>query len=143
MNEETPIAQKLKEYSERELGTVKVLMVEDDPYISEIVVTLLTKNGCIPYSTENGNEAITLAEQFMPHVIILDLMLPGISGEEILKELKNRDTLKSIPVIVFTNRSEDSDREKVLALGAERFFVKVSTDTNELMACIKELAAGN
>lgn len=140
MNEETPIAQKLHEYSERELGSIKVLMVEDDPYISEIVVTLLTKSGCIPYSTENGSEAITLAEQFMPHIIILDLMLPGVSGEDILKELKQRETLKHIPVIVFTNRSEASDRERVMALGAARFFVKVSTDTNDLLKCIKELA---
>lgn len=140
MNEETPIAQKLKEYSERELGAIKVLMVEDDPYISEIVVTLLTKNGCIPYSTENGSEAITLAEQFMPHIIILDLMLPGVSGEEILKELKQRPDLKEIPVIVFTNRSEESDKAKVMSLGAARFFVKVSTDTNDLVKCIKELA---
>lgn len=140
MNEETPIAQKLREYSERELGAIKVLMVEDDPYISEIVVTLLTKNGCIPYSTENGNEAITLAEQFMPHIIILDLMLPGISGEEILKTLKEKPGLKDIPVIVFTNRSEESDKAKVMALGAAEFFVKVSTDTNDLVKRIKELA---
>lgn len=139
----TGIAKKLDEFGKRELGEIKVLLVEDDPFISKILITSLSKNGCIPYSTQNGSEAITLAEQYGPNIILLDLMLPGMSGEEILTVLKQHDTLKNIPVIVFTNRSEESDKKKVLDLGAALYLVKATTKLSELTEIIKKLASKN
>lgn len=136
----TGIADTLDEFSKRELGEVKVLIVEDDPFISKILITSLSKHGCVPYSTSDGNEAITLAEQYMPHVIILDLMLPGMNGEDILILLKKHDTLKNIPVIVFTNRSEDTDKQRVLDLGAALFLIKATTRLTDLTGTIKKLA---
>ncbi len=130
----------LQEMSTRELGGIKVFVVEDDDIIRDLVVTKLTQSGCIPYSTGSGSEAIALAKLYTPDVIILDLMLPGITGDEILKILKSTDTLKHIPVVVFSNKSEEVDKEKILALGADRYFVKSYTNLNDLVAELKILA---
>lgn len=129
----------LKEMKQKMLGSVKVLMIEDDAMIQEMVIIKLVSHGCIPYATNNGSEAINYAQQYEPHVIILDLMLPGMRGEDILKELKKDEKLSHIPVIVFSNKSSHSDKEELKSLGADRYFVKASTDLNDLVRTIKEL----
>lgn len=130
----------LQEMSKKELGDIKVFIVEDDKMIRELVVTKLTQNGCIPYSTEDGREAIALAEQYSPDVIILDLMLPGMTGEEILTALKKHDTLKTTPVIVFSNKSDEEDINNVLKLGAARYYIKAMTNLNDFVSDLKQLA---
>lgn len=124
-------------FGDRPLGDVKVLMVEDDPLITDLIITSLSHNGCIPYSTLDSEEAIKLAEHFRPDVIILDLMMPHVSGEEILVKLKANKALQDIPVIVFTNKSETADIEHVRALGAAEYFIKSSTDISQLVSSVK------
>lgn len=131
----------LETMKQKMLGSVKVLMVEDDALIQEMVIIKLVSHGCIPYATNNGNEALSFAQQYEPNVIILDLMLPGKSGENVLKEIKSDEKLSHIPVIVFSNKSSSSDKETLKSLGADRYFVKASTDLNELVSTIKELVA--
>lgn len=130
----------LDEMKTRELGDIKVFIVEDDQMIRELVITKLIQKGCIPYATGDGSKAIVLAEQYKPDVIILDLMLPGMTGEEVLSILKSSGTLRDIPVMVFSNKSEEIDRQKVLALGADSYHVKAMTDLNEFVAELKKLA---
>jgi DNA-binding response OmpR family regulator len=129
----------LETMKQKMLGSVKVLMVEDDALIQEMVIIKLVSHGCIPYATNNGNEALSFAQQYEPNVIILDLMLPGKSGESVLREIKNDEKLAHIPIIVFSNKSSSSDKETLKSLGADRYFVKASTDLNELVSTIKEL----
>lgn len=129
----------IEEMKQKMLGSVKVLMVEDDAMIQEMVIIKLVSHGCIPYATSDGSEAINYAQQYEPHVIILDLMLPGMKGEDVLKELKKDEKLANIPVIVFSNKSSHSDKENLMSLGADRYFVKASTDLNDLVKTIKEL----
>jgi DNA-binding response OmpR family regulator len=122
------IEQTINELSKRELGTVKVLMIEDDKFIANLVAEALTKHGCLPYSGQTGEEALALAEQFHPNAIILDLMLPGMSGEAVLEALKHNDNVKDIPVVVFSNKSGEADIKNALELGAVKYLVKASTD---------------
>ena len=130
----------LEEMKTRELGSIKVFLVEDDQMISDLVMTKLTLSGCIPYTTTDGAQAIEMAELYTPDVIILDLMLPGLSGEEILTILKSKEDLKNIPVVIFSNKSEEDIKEKVMKLGASRYYVKAATDLNMFVAELKELA---
>jgi len=139
--EVTKTEEKIKEFSERNLGKVKVLMIEDDPFITELVLEKLSIDGCVPYSANDGKVAIELAIQYQPHVIILDLMLPEVSGEMILEELKSTDNLKQIPVIVFSNKSQESDIQENMKRGAAEYFIKSSTDLNMLVATVKKFAA--
>lgn len=133
------IEQSIENFSNRELGMVKVLMIEDDAFVSKLVLEALTTKGCIPYSCCTGEEALQLAEQFQPDVIILDLMLPGVSGEEVLRTLKQTDSVKDIPVIVYSNKSEQSDIDNVLQLGAVKYLVKAYTEINTIVALIRDL----
>jgi CheY-like chemotaxis protein len=134
------ITEALESYSQRELGDVKVLMVEDDTFLAQLVLAKLSTDGCIPYTTASGEEALELALQYMPDIIILDLMLPGMSGEEVLIQLKAHETLKTIPVIVFSNKSGDENVQLNLAHGASEYLVKSATDLNSLSAVVKRLA---
>lgn len=129
----------LETMKHKELGEVKVLMIEDDAMIQEMVIIKLVSKGCIPYATNNGNEALLFAQQYEPNVIILDLMLPGKSGESVLKEIRSDEKLSNTPVIVFSNKSSHTDKETLMSLGADRYLVKASTDLNELVSTIKEL----
>ncbi len=133
------ITQSIEDFSKRELGSIKVLMVEDDKFISNLVLQSLAAKGCIPYSCLTGEEALQLAEQFNPDVIILDLMLPGMSGEDVLQSLKSTEAVKDIPVIVFSNKSEASDISNVLKLGATKYLVKASTEILTIVDLVLEL----
>lgn len=139
VKEKNDVSESLKEMSGRELGNVSVFVIEDDVLISELIVEKLVQNGCIPYSTNKGSEAIDLAEKYKPDAIILDLMLPDMSGEEIIAILKTKENLKSIPVIVFSNKSDQKDRENLMSLGADKYFVKAAMDLNDLVSEIKDL----
>lgn len=128
-------------YKEKPLGDVKILMVEDDPFLSELVLMKLSTVGCIPYSTADGSEAIELVEQFRPHVVILDLMLPGMSGEEILQQLKSNSELKDIPVVIFSNKSDEEGIKENIKNGAARYLVKSLTDIQKLPSIIADVVA--
>ena len=133
------VAEALEVMKSRELGQIKVFLVEDDQMISDLVTAKLSLSGCIPYATANGAEAIAMAELYTPDIIILDLMLPGMTGEEILTALKSMEDLKTIPVVIFSNKSEESIKEKVMKLGAARYYVKAATDLNLFIAELKLL----
>ncbi|MDA8596728.1 response regulator [Candidatus Pacebacteria bacterium] len=137
---ENNVAEALEEYGGRELGDVKILMVEDDRFFTKLVLNKLSENGCIPYSTGQGDEAMKLASQYQPNLIILDLMLPGMSGEDILRTLKANDQLKDIPVVIFSNKSNQVDIDNNLQLGAAEFLVKSTTDLADLIEVVKRLA---
>ena len=135
---DSPVEKALEDMSKKELGQVKAMMIEDDQFLSQLVLTKLAEKGCIPYSVKSGNEALELAKQYQPHVIILDLMLPGVSGEDILKQLKADSELSSIPVIVFSNKSDETTISQCLADGAHKYLVKSSTDLNGLAKIVLE-----
>lgn len=132
MTDQNKTEKAIENFSKESLGNVKVLMIEDDPFISELVLTKLSQHGCVPYSGTTGEEAVELAEQFSPDIIILDLMLPGISGEEILVQLKQNEALKDIPVLVFSNKSDEAEIKNALELGAAKYLVKSATDISKL-----------
>tara|TARA_B100000508_G_scaffold138819_2_gene135652 strand:+ start:1984 stop:2424 length:441 start_codon:yes stop_codon:yes gene_type:complete len=137
------IQEKITDFGQRELGDVKVMMIEDDPFVTELVLHKLSKQGCIPYSIANGNDVVNTAIQFQPDIIILDLMLPGAQGEDVLVTLKENEVLKDIPVIVFSNKSTPKDIDHCKALGASEYFVKSSTELTDLAVVIKKLTKGD
>tara|TARA_B100002051_G_C16745815_1_gene647532 strand:- start:5226 stop:6035 length:810 start_codon:yes stop_codon:yes gene_type:complete len=129
--------------SEAVSGTaeVRVFVVEDDPLLRNLLSIRLQKSS-FPheFSTESG-EIVPAIQQFKPDVIILDLMLPGKSGFEILEEVKQIDELKDVPVVVFSNKDGEENRNRAMELGANDFFVKAMTDLSELMEKIQTLVS--
>ena len=118
---------------------VRVFVVEDDPLLRNLLSIKLNKS-FFPCHFSNGEDGtLNSIREFKPDVIVLDLMLPGKSGFDILTELKATDDLKSIPVIVFSNRDGVEDRDKAKELGAVGFYVKAMTDLSVLVETIEKL----
>lgn len=118
---------------------IKVFIVEDDPLLRNLLSLRLDKSG-FPYEfSKDGKNVLAALKQFKPDVIILDLMLPGISGFEILEEIKADSDTGDIPVLVFSNKDGAEDRERAQSLGANDFYVKALTDLSELMEYIENL----
>ena len=102
----------------------RVLVVEDERDISALVAYHLTKEGYRVRTAEGGLEALESAESERPDLIVLDLMLPGLSGYEVLTELRRRPDLTDVPVILLTARREEADRVKGFELGADDYLTK-------------------
>jgi len=117
----------------------KVLVIEDDPLLRNLLALKLEKSGYIFTFATDGTSALNKAQDFQPDIIILDLMLPGIDGFEVLQLLKNDNALKAVPVIVFTNSGVNDCEKRALELGASAFFVKAMTELTDLIKTIEEL----
>ncbi len=118
---------------------IRVFVVEDDPLLRNLLSMKMDRSQFPCEFSRDGVEALPLMHQFKPDVIILDLMLPGKSGFEVLAEIKADDRLKNVPVIVFSNRDGQDDRQKASELGAKGFYVKATTDLSELIETIESL----
>lgn len=101
-----------------------VLIVEDDRDILRLLAYNVRAAGFDVHTAEEGHEALNMARQHLPSLIILDLMIPGPDGFEVCKELKRNSDTKHIPVIMLTARGEEVDRVVGLELGADDYVVK-------------------
>jgi DNA-binding response OmpR family regulator len=99
----------------------RILVVDDEPKIVEVVKSYLENSGYIVYKAYNGKEAYELFEKFAPSLIILDLMLPDTTGEEICKAIRQKS---SVPIIMLTAKIEEEDILKGLNIGADDYVTK-------------------
>ena len=107
-----------------------VLIVEDDPAISDLIAEVLTTGGIQPIRAYSGSEALLVLQRRHPDLILLDLMLPGISGEAVMERVPD------IPVIIVSARGEIDDKVDLLRSGAADYITK-PFDTRELLARIE------
>ncbi|MBV7409837.1 phosphate regulon transcriptional regulator PhoB [Maritimibacter sp. DP1N21-5] len=113
-----------------------VLLVEDEPAQREILRYNLASEGYDVSIAENGDDALVLVEEIGPDLILLDWMLPGVSGIEICRRVKSRKSSVDIPVIMLSARSDELDRVRGLETGADDYMVKPFS-VQELMARIR------
>ena len=106
------------------VGGERVLVVDDEPDIVALVVYHLAKAGYRVSSAMNGTDALAIATRERPALIVLDLMLPGLSGFEVLAKLRASDATAGVAVLMLTARREEPDRIKGLALGADDYLTK-------------------
>lgn len=118
----------------------KVLIVEDDDFLKSLAVTKLVKEGFEVTATGNIDEVNKALETNAPEIVLLDLLLPGTDGFGILKKIRENVNTAHVPVIIFSNLSEESDIKKAQELGANYFMVKSNFTLDELVAKIKEIA---
>jgi two-component system, OmpR family, alkaline phosphatase synthesis response regulator PhoP len=102
----------------------KILIIEDDDDIAELIRYNLVKDGFRPVSVASGESALERLNYEPFDLILLDLMLPGIDGLDVCRELKSNDKNRSIPVIILTAKGEESDIVTGLELGADDYIVK-------------------
>lgn len=114
-------------------NNINILVVEDDLDINNLLCKILIKEGYNIRSAYSGTEARMCMEQYEYHLILLDLMLPGISGEEIIKHIRK---IKTMPIIVISAKAEQDVKVETLRLGADDFISK-PFDTNEVIARVQ------
>ncbi|MBI4503825.1 MAG: response regulator [Gemmatimonadetes bacterium] len=102
----------------------RILVVDDEPDITALVAYHLAKEGYRVATASSGSEALKAAADAPPDLVVLDLMLPGASGYDVLQDLRRRPETRDVGVILLTARKEEVDRVKGLALGADDYVVK-------------------
>jgi len=102
----------------------KILVSEDNPDIRKILVMRLEINGYDVIQAQDGEEAIDKIKKEAPDLVILDLMMPKISGFEVCRMIKFDEKYKDIPIIVLSALDQQADREKAIEGGADAYFIK-------------------
>lgn len=118
---------------------VRVLLVEDDALLAKVLAQRLAREHFSVKVVGNGLEVMATASTFLPTVILLDLILPGMDGFAVLKQLKANPMTKEIPVVVISNLSEVSDVKSAKVLGAVEYFIKANTQLETIVAFVKKI----
>ena len=119
------------------MTALNILVVEDEDAIREMLVMVLEQADLNVIAVASGEEAQhSLADRAMPDLVLLDWMLPGISGVELARRLKKDDLFKSLPIILLTARGEEEDKVRGLEIGADDYVTKPFSP-KELVARIK------
>lgn len=116
----------------------KILLAEDDKFLSVAMGDKLTREGFTVLHAVNGLEAIDQAKAGHPDLILLDIIMPQKTGFEVLSELRLDPTTRNIPVIVLSNLGQEADIKKARDLGAKDYLVKSEVEMKMVVAKIKE-----
>ncbi len=116
----------------------KILVVEDDKFLREMISRKLEKERYEVVQAVDGEKGETKIKEEKPDIILLDLVLPGIDGFELLERVKKDPDLKEIPVIILSNLGQKSEVEKGLELGAVDFLIKAHFTPAEIVKKIRE-----
>mgnify|MGYP000288100042 FL=1 len=117
----------------------KILLVEDDKSLSEIYSVRLRAEGYDILSASDGEQALALAIKEVPDLIISDVMMPNISGFDMLDILRSTTETRGIHVIMMTALSSDEQRQRGMALGADRYLVKSQVGIEDVVRTVHEV----
>ncbi len=111
----------------------KILVIEDDKFLRELISQKLLKEGYEISEAIDGEEGLKKVKEEKPDLVLLDLILPGIDGFEVLSEMKDDPILAQIPVIILSNLGQKEDVEKGLRLGAVDYLIKAHFTPGEIV----------
>ncbi|MFH1455263.1 MAG: response regulator [bacterium] len=122
------------------LNGKRILLVEDDNFLSELLSKKLVENGVIIIRAENGEEAIKIVKSNPKFdLILLDLMLPKIGGFEVMEAINADEKIKGAPIIILSNLGQKNDVKKSVSLGAKKFLVKAILSPDEIVEEISDI----
>ncbi len=119
----------------------KILLVEDDFFIRELYQRQLLKEGYLVEAAVDGAEGLVKANDFRPHLILLDIMLPKLNGLDLLRTIKTKPETKDIPVILLTNLGQESVIKEGFTLGAEGYLIKSAYTPSQIIEEVKNFLA--
>ena len=122
----------------KKIQNKKVLIVEDDALLSKVLSENFLNEKFEIVVVDNGLVVKEKVEQFTPDIILLDLIIPGIDGFAVLKELKSDKKTAEIPVVVLSNLGDVGDIKSTKALGAEEYFIKSNTEMSRIVDYVKK-----
>ncbi|PIP23368.1 MAG: response regulator [Candidatus Nealsonbacteria bacterium CG_4_10_14_0_2_um_filter_38_17] len=115
----------------------KILIVEDDKFLRELIAQKLIKEGYDIVEAIDGEEGVKKVKEATPDLVLLDLILPGVDGFEVLSRVKADPSLVTIPVIILSNLGQKDDIEKGLKLGAVDYLIKAHFTPAEIIDKVK------
>lgn len=116
-----------------------ILIIEDDKFLRELIVQKLLKEGYETFEAIDGEDGIKKVREEKPDLVLLDLILPGIDGFEVLSKMKEEPQISSIPVIILSNLGQREDVEKGLGLGAVDYLIKAHFTPGDIIEKIKKV----
>ncbi|MBI4120587.1 MAG: response regulator [Parcubacteria group bacterium] len=119
--------------------TYKILLVEDDPFLLDMYSTKFKEVGFEVSAAQDGEMALVKAQDELPDLILLDIVLPKKDGFAVLKTLKSQAQTAKIPVVLLTNLGLDGDVKRGLELGAASYIIKAHFTPTEVVAKVKEI----
>lgn len=119
------------------MGATKVAIIEDDIAISQMYRLKFETDGYEVQTAENGKIGLELVEQFKPAIILLDLMMPEMTGDKMLAELRKKPWGKEIKVIILTNMGAEEAPKEIKDLGVESFIVKAEMTPRQVAEIVK------
>lgn len=119
----------------------KVLLVEDDSFLRDLISQKLIKEGFQVSQGIDGEDGFRKATEEKPHIVLLDLILPGLDGFEVLKKIRAEAHISKTPVIILSNLGQKDDIEKGIQLGATDYLVKAHNTPGEIIEKVKETLA--
>ena len=118
----------------------QVLLIEDEPNIIEAISFILSRDGWSVKTHSNGADAVEMVKERRPDVLILVVMLPGKSGYDILRELRDDPDINGLPVLMLTARGQTKDREIAERAGCDAFMTKPFSNA-DVLETVRALAA--
>jgi DNA-binding response OmpR family regulator len=122
-------------------GAGRILVVDDEPHIRRVLTAVLTGYGYEVRTAKDGLEGLAVLQEAVVDLVILDFMMPGANGLEILAKIRSDPVRSKTPVIILTAKGQDTDREAALAGGADDFLTKPFSP-KKLLARIQEIIDG-
>jgi len=116
---------------------LKILVVEDDKFLRELITRKLAREGYDVVSAVDGEDGVVKVKENKPDIVLLDLILPGIDGFEVLAKIKEDEELSNIPVIILSNLGQRDDVDRGIKLGATDFLIKAHFTPSEIVEKIE------
>jgi DNA-binding response OmpR family regulator len=113
----------------------KIVVIDDEPSVQDVVRGYLEKDGYLVYVAGNGRDGLAVAERTKPGLVVLDLMLPDVAGEDICREIRSRS---DVPILMLTAKASEEERVDGLAIGADDYLTKPFSP-RELVARVRAI----
>ncbi len=117
----------------------KVLVIEDDKFLRKVIKKKLSDEGYDVVEAIDGEKGVKMAKEKKPDIILLDLVLPEMTGFEVLKKLKEKEPISKIPIIILSNLSNAEEVRKGMSMGAASYLVKSNFHPSEIIKKMEEV----
>lgn len=116
----------------------RILIVDDEPNIVLALELLMKKEGFEVHTVDDGEKAFHAVREFLPDLVLLDIMMPKMDGYEVCQRIRSDASMKSVRIVMLTAKGREVEKEKGLALGADSYITKPFS-TREVVSKVKEL----